>query len=203
MKKLFYLFIFIGFSSATAGAYDDFLRAVIGNDGATIRQLVARGVDPNTPDEKGQPGIIRALHADSSDAALTLAKAPGLAVDARNPVGETALMIAALKGDLAVCEALLARGAPVDHPGWTPLHYAASGSSLPALRLLLAHGARVDARAPNGRTPLMMAVLHASEEVVDTLLAAGADRAARDRNDSTAADIAEVIDKPWLLSRLR
>lgn len=202
MKILIYLYITIGFSSAIAGSYDDFFQALIGNDVRAVEALAARGFDPNTRDEKGQPGIIRALHAESSAAALALAKLPAIDLEARNPAGETALMIAALKGDLAVCETLLARGAAVNHEGWTPLHYAASGNSLPALQLLLARGARVDARAPNGRTPLMMAVLYAGEPMVDALLAAGADRSLRDRQELTAADMAHSTDKPWLLSRL-
>lgn len=202
MRLVVYLFILIGFSSSHAGSYDDFFRAVVSDNPRTIRQLAERGFDPNTRDEKGQPGIIRALLAESFTAALALAQLPATDVDTRNPAGETALMVAALKGEMAVCEALLARGAAADHEGWTPLHYAASGGSLPALRRLLGHGVRVDPRAPNGRTPLMMAVLFADEELVDALLAAGADRSLRDANGRSAADLAEATEKPWLLSRL-
>ena len=43
---------------------------------------------------------------------------------ARNPYGETALMIAALRGHTEIVRMLLGQGAPVDHPGWTPLIYA-------------------------------------------------------------------------------
>jgi ankyrin repeat protein len=202
MKIVLYLLILIGLSSAHAGSYDDFFRAVMSDNPRTIRQLAERGFDPNTRDERGQPGIIRALHADSSSAALALAQLPATNVDDRNQAGETALMVAALKGEMEVFEALLARGAAADHEGWTPLHYAASGASMPALRRLLARGVRVDPRAPNGRTPLMMAVLFADEEVIDALLAAGADRSLRDRNEQSAADLATAIDKPWLLRRL-
>jgi ankyrin repeat protein len=111
-------------------------------------------------------------------------------------------MVAALKGEPEVALALIERGAVVNPPGWTPLHYAAAGNSLPALQLLLKHGATVDARAPNSRTPLMLAVLHASEEVIDALLEAGADPQAQERNELTAADLAQRAGRERLALRL-
>jgi ankyrin repeat protein len=188
--------------SAYAGSYVDFFRAVIRDDAGEVRELVARGFDPNARDEAGQPAIIRALQVDSYDAALGLAKLPGLDVEALNKAGETPLMIAALKGQLAVCEVLVARGAALNRPGWAPLHYAASGNSLPVLRYLIKSGARLDAPAPNGRTALMMAVMHSDEVLVDALLAAGADTQARDRNDITAVELARRAGRDRLAARL-
>lgn len=202
MRYVVYLSVAIGFSSAVAGSYEDFFRAVHGNDARAVEALVARGFDPNAPDSRGQPALMRALDADAGDVALTLARLPGTDVNAQNLAGETPLMMAAMKGNLALCEALIERGADVDRPGWTPLHYAAAGSSLPALRLLLAEGALVDARAPNGRTPLMMAALYADESLVEALLAAGADLRAREKDGATAADLAAVGGRDWLAEKL-
>lgn len=202
MKYVVYLAAALCFSSAAAGSYDDFFRAVHGNDPATIEALVARGFDPNAPDDKGQPAVMRALDAEAGDAALALARLPGTDVNVQNPAGETPLMKAAMKGDLAVCRALIERGAQVNRRGWTPLHYAAAGNSLPALQLLLAEGARVDARAPNGRTALMMAVQYADERLVEALLAAGAKLGARENNGATAVDLARVAGRDRLAERL-
>lgn len=202
MKLLSYLAVAATVCSAHAGSYDDFFRAVHGNDAAAVEALVARGFDPNAPDERGQPALMRALEADANEAALTLARLPGTNVDAQNPAGETPLMMAAMKNNTAVCEALIERGAAIDKPGWAPLHYAAAGSSLSALRLLLAEGAAVDARAPNGRTPLMMAALYADETLVDALLAAGADLQAREESGATAADLAAAGGREWLAEKL-
>lgn len=202
MKKLVYTIVLIGFSCAFAGSYDDFFRAVVSNDTRRIERLVERGFDPNARDPNGHPALIRALRADSSHSALTLARLPGLDLEAMNRAGETALMMAALKGDLAVCEVLIKRGAAIDRDGWTPLHYAASGNSLPALQMLLANGARVDARAPNGRTPLMLAASYAGEPVIDALLAAGADPTARDASGVGAAQLAEGSGRDWLARKL-
>lgn len=202
MKLLAYLAVAAVVSSANAGSYDDFFRAVHGNNAAAVEALVARGFDPNAPDERGQPALMRALEAGAGEAALALARLPGTNVDAQNPAGETPLMMAAMKDNIAVCEALIERGADVDRPGWTPLHYAAAGNSLAALKLLLAEGAAVDARAPNGRTPLMMAALYARETLVETLLAAGADLQAREESGATAADLAAAGGREWLAEKL-
>src|SRR3970282_2685795 len=78
-------------------------------------------------------------------------------VDARNAYGETALMLAALRGHADIVEMLLAHGAEVNQSGWTPLMYAAANSHLDIARKLISRGAKVDAAAENGTTALMMA----------------------------------------------
>ncbi|HEU4460620.1 MAG TPA: ankyrin repeat domain-containing protein [Methylibium sp.] len=205
MKKVVYAVVAACFScSVKAGSYDDFFRALIRDDPGEVRAWIDKGFDANARDPNGQPAIVRALLVESWQTALALAKAPGLDPNARNASGETPLMMAALKGRLEVCEVLIERGAEVaPASGWTPLHYAAAGDSLPVTRLLLQHGARLDARAPNRRTPLMLAALHASEEVIGTLLATGADPQLRDENDATAADLAARSGRERLAAALR
>jgi len=194
--------VLAAFFPAYAGSYDDFFRAIVRDDPNAVLALVARGFDPNSVDEYGQSGLGRALMVDSFQAALALARLPATDVRWRNRSGESTLMLAALKGQEAICRVLLERGAAADSEGWTPLHYAASGNSLAVARLLLARGARVDAPAPNGRTPLMLAAQHGSEELVDALLAAGADPSARDRREVTAADMATAAGREPLAARL-
>ena len=204
MKFLFQVLLAFCVSSAQAGSYEDFFRAVVSDNPRVIEALVGRGFDPNAVDPGGQPAILRALQAESYQAALALARLPGTQVDIRNAAGETPLAMAALKGEMAVMHALLERGAAIDPPGWTPLHYAAAGDALPAVRLLIGRGARLEARAPgNARTPLMLASLFASEPVIEALLAAGADPAARDRNGASAAELAAGAGRDWLVRRLQ
>lgn len=202
LRLIVYLLAAIVVFPSFAGSYDDFFRAIVRDDASAVRKWVERGFDPNAPDDSGQLAIIRALQAESYETALALASLAQLDPHARNRSGETALMMAALKGRLDVCRALIARGAALDQPGWTALHYAASGNSLEVTELLIERGARVDARAPNGRTPLMLAVLHADEALVDALLAAGADRTVLDRNDIDAAELARRAGREHLERRL-
>ena len=202
MRFIFYLFVLFSIFPAQAGSYEDFFRAVIADNPRSIERLVARGFDPNSVDPDGQPGLVRALHAEAFGVAMALARMPATDVDLANPAGETPLMMAAIKNQLPLAQLLLERGAQVNRPGWTPLHYAAAGNAMPVLELLLARGALVDARAPNGRTPLMMAALFGEEALVERLIAAGADLRAVDRFDRSAADLATAGDREWLGQKL-
>lgn len=197
-KFIVYLFAAYGVSSSYAGAYEDFFIAVKRNDGRTITSLTERGFDPNTRGPKGEVGLVSALHGENLAAAEALFARPDIRLDLVNEAGESALMMAALRGDRAWCERLIARGAPIDKPGWTPLHYAASGADPSIVKLLLDRGASVDALAPNRNTPLMMAAGYGKEDSVRLLLARGADaKRINDRNLS-AADFARNSGRDWL-----
>ena len=119
--------------------------------------------------------------------------APKLDLQARTPQGETALMIAAIRGRLDEARALVVRGADVNQTGWTPLHYAASGTQpqQPSLiALLLENHAYIDAGSPNGSTPLMMAAQYGTRESVQLLLEEGADPSLKNQLGLNAVDFA-------------
>lgn len=191
-----------GLSVAHAGAYEDFLKAVEVNDAGAVQRLLQRGMDPNTRDEKGQPALTLALRGEAFPVAEALFASPQLDVNASNAAGETPLMMAALKGQADWVQRLLARGARVQQPGWSPVLYAASGPEPKVLALLLDKGAPVDARSPNGTTPLMMAARYGSEQSVDLLLARGADPSARNERQLSAADFARQGGREALAQRL-
>jgi ankyrin repeat protein len=170
---------------------------------ADLADLLARGFDPNTRNAQGQPGLSAALAGESLKAARVLWESPRTDVDARNAADETPLMLAALKSEADACAALLARGAAVDKPGWSPLHYAATGGDAGIVRLLIGKGAALEARSPNGTTPLMMAAMYGSGEAVDALLAAGADRGAKNGQGLDAADFAARVGRDGLAARLK
>lgn len=201
-KKLFYLFVVIGFSLAHAGAYEDFFAAVARDDTKVIAGLLQRGFDPSSVDAKGVPAITLALQRESLDVATLLLEQPQLDVNALNPAGESPLMMAALKGRLGLCERLLARGARVNLPGWSPLHYAAAGPNPRVIASLLARGAVADAESPNRSTPLMLAARHGPEEGVELLLTHGADPKRRNERGLDAADFARLAGREKLARRL-
>lgn len=187
---------------AKAGAYEDFLQAIEVDDVTTLRRLLARGVDPNTRDAQGQVGLYLALRGGARGVAQVLMEHPQLEVDATNAVGETPLMMAALRADVSAMKTLIAKGARIRREGWTPLHYAASSPSAEPVRLLLEQGADVDARAPNGNTPLMLAARWGHEESVDLLLARGADRTAHNARGQNAADYARLDGREAVARRV-
>lgn len=197
-----YLVVLAGFSLAHAGSYDDFFTAIKRDHRHSIDALLKRGFDPNTVDEQGQPGMVVALLNESYEVAAALAESPDLQLEAVNRAGETALMMASLRGQTALVQRLLERGAVINRFGWSPLHYAASGPDDGALKLLLARGASVDARSPNGTTPLMMAAGEGPSACVELLLAAGAQADLRNDLGLSAADFARQRGRDRLADRL-
>lgn len=179
--------------SARAGSYEDFFVAIQRDDASTVETLLRRGFDPNTVDTKGNPGLSAALQVDSLRVAAVLIRAQATDVNLRNTHKETPLMFAALRGQTEMARALIARDADINHPGWTPLHYAASGSSKyqpEIIALLLEHSAYIDAASPNGTTPLMMAAQYGTDESLALLLREGADPSLRNQLRLSAVDFA-------------
>lgn len=203
IRKLFYLIALYGFYLCShAGAYEDFFKAIELDDARAVTRLLQRGFDPNTPDPQGQVGLFLALRGGAEQVVRVLVAHPDLRVEATNTSDETALMMAALRGALEPARRLLDRGARVDRPGWTPLHYAASGPSAAMARLLVERGAPIDARSPNGTTPLMMAARYGTEEAAAFLLERGADASLRNQLELGAADFARAAGREELAKRL-
>lgn len=198
----FHLIVLIGFSVAHAGSYEDFFRAVKIDNAGAVSELLARGFDPNTPDEKGQTAMHLAVRDASPKVMAVLLAQPAVRVDAANANGETPLMLAALKGDLELAQRMLDKGAVVNRPGWTPLHYAATGPEPKLVGLLLERGAQVDAPSPNGSTALMMAARYGSDDSALLLLAKGASTTLRNQKDMNAADFARSVGRDALAAKL-
>ncbi|KAI4376615.1 hypothetical protein MLD38_014357 [Melastoma candidum] len=121
-------------------------------------------------------------------------------VNERNPVmAQTPLHVAAAYNRIDVMEFLLDWKGPEQVEleaknmyGETPLHMAAKNGCADATRLLLSHGAFIEARANNGMTPLHLAVwnsLHSENYLtVQVLLESNADCSAEDDEKMTPLD---------------
>lgn len=190
LKKIIYLVALLWFSSASAGSYEDYFRAIKQDNPRTVQELLSRGFDPDTLDPKGVHGLYQALQDGSLKVAEVLIAWPKTNVEWRTPQDESALMMASLRGHLDLVRKLIDRGADVNKPGWAPLHYAATNGHLKVMQLLLENHAFIDAQSPNGTTPLMMAAFYGSPEAVKLLLEAGADTAMKNELGLTAVDFA-------------
>jgi len=190
IKYVIYLIVFIGFSAAKAGSYEDFFDAVKLNDADKVRSLLQRGFDPNTVNPRGDYALIQAMREPSLNVVEALLESPQTVVEVRTAQDESPLMLAALKGYTDICGKLIERDADVNKPGWAPLHYAATGGHLDIMRMLLDNNAYIDAASPNGTTPLMMAAKYANAETVKLLLEAGADPSLKNMQRLTAIDFA-------------
>lgn len=174
-----------------AGAYDDFFSAVKSDNADEIQALLKRGLDPNLiEEERSDTGLILAVREGSMKAFDVLVNARGINLEAQAHNGDTALMIAAYKGNAAAVAALLVRGASVNRAGWTALHYAAASGSNDVVHMLLDKKVDINARSPNNTTPIMMAVFGGHIMTVKLLLDSGADASLKNDAGMTAIDFA-------------
>jgi ankyrin len=159
--------------------------AFLGN-AKSVRILLDAGSDPNATNHAGATP----LHRAATDAAkVRLLIEHGAEVNARSLLDNTPLILAARRhGAAPVLEQLIARGADVNDAnrhGITALMAAAAADDIESVRLLLRHGANVNA-TPNldvegdpiwggMRTPLMWASFRGSTNMARILLDHGAD----------------------------
>lgn len=158
----------------SAASLDDLFNATKLGDAVEVVRLVGQGMDANSTDPNGNTLLILATREEQPKVVAELLKQRGIKLNARNSAGDSALMLAALRGFTEIAGQLLNAGAAFDHPGWNPLLYAAFEGRLPIVRLLLEKGANPNVLAPNQTTPLMFAARNGHEDVVRTLLQAGA-----------------------------
>jgi ankyrin repeat protein len=195
LRKILYLVVLLGISTARAGSYEDYFSAIVQDNASAVQSLLTRGFDANTLDPKGMHGLFLAIREPSPKVADVLIQWPKTNVEFRTAKDESPLMMAALKGQLELVKKLVDRGADVNKTGWTPLHYAATGGHLEIMRVLLDRYAYIDAESPNGTTPLMMAAQYGSAAAVKLLLEAGADPTLRNRLGLNAIDFASKANR--------
>ncbi len=123
-------------------------------------------------------------------------------IETRDGSTLTPLLSAARAGSKEIVELLLDRGANVNavstaninhqfsswyNPeGFSALHYAVSSGNKGMSEVLLAHGAKVDAKDVSGSTALMLAARSGFKTIAEMLIAHGADVNAGDAKGSTA-----------------
>jgi ankyrin repeat protein len=202
------LLLFSGPLAAAADAEADavrFFRAIQLDDDSAVKAILARGLDPNLHEPtRGETGLILAMRYDAMKVARLLLEHPKLKIDEQAPNGNTALMMAAFQKNKPAVLAMLEKGAQVNRPGWTALHYAAAAGDIDIMKLLLERHAYIDAESPTGTTPLMLAAREGQEDAVQLLLEEGADASLKDRAwKENAAEFALRAQKPWIAERIR
>ncbi|HYL74014.1 MAG TPA: ankyrin repeat domain-containing protein [Bryobacteraceae bacterium] len=203
------------------GSKEPLCRAAQLGDLVQVRTLLAGGANPNVRDEQGQTPLMRAAAVLGRAAVLEDAKGiqqdyqgvakllldKGADVNARDPAGRTALLMAldgaaseykVIGGDEGMARLLISRGAAVnaqDDMGWSPLlnvlHLWADQPAM--IAFLIAKGADVNARLKDGRTGLMLAARLGKDDRLPVLLAKGANVNASDNTGTTALMVAAAV----------
>jgi ankyrin repeat protein len=172
-----------------------FFRAVQMDDASTVRKMVGTVVNANELNPLGgEPALVLAIREGSAAVVQDLLAHPGTDLERKAVNGNTALMMAAFKRDGDTVRALLGKGAKVNQPGWTALHYAAASGDAAVAQLLIERGAKLDALSPRPSgavTPLMMAAREGQDGIVRLLLAKGANAGLKNTEGFTAAQLAK------------
>lgn len=188
---------------AAADPVRDFVVAAQMDNASMVRKLLNHGGSPNTVDPlTGQTVLILALREGANEVVNLLLTQPGIDLELAAPNGNRALMMAAFKRNKPAVLALLAKGAIVTYPGWTPLHYAAAAGDEDIVRILLDHHAYIDAETPSQLTPLMIAAREGHEGAARVLMQEGADATLKNNESLTAAQIAGRADKPRIAAAI-
>lgn len=190
---------------AESEAEREFFQMVELDSGPSVAAKLRAGQDPNALNARGQAPLHWALRHQSAAALQALLADPRTDVNLPNALGESPLALAALRARLDWVKALVARGARVTPaPGsaqWHALHYAASGEDRGVVAWLVEQGAELDARSPNGSTPLMLAWGYGSVDAARWLMQCGAQTELRNEQGLSAWDFAKRAGRDDLAKR--
>ena len=118
-------------------------------------------------------------------------------IESKTGEGDTPLMVAALCGKLHAVKWFLEKGATVTSVksnGWNILHFAAKGSDPDTIDLILTHLPDIESKTADGKTPLIIAVLHGKLQGVKCLLERGANPSAKDNDGQDSLHHASSLD---------
>ena len=211
---------------------DDFVRSAENGDTKAVQLFIDAGIDCNVQSSAGLTALMAASKNGRMDVVKKLLD-QRVKIDAQGKDGVTALMLAADSNRPDVVNLLLKKNADPnveDQRGWTALMnavYQGNSSCVEALaarsreevnrgllvaalmgrketaKVLLDHGAEVDSRAEDGRTPLMLAANKGDQDLVSLLLQAGADPTLTDKSGATAGSLATANGYKELAGRLQ
>jgi ankyrin repeat protein len=159
-------------------------RAASGSGSKVAKILIDKGADINAKDSRGRTPLHNAA-GNGNDGTVELLIAAGAHVDVKTNTGATALYLAAsgTKDSKESVELLLEAGADINvkhsaepYEGFGLLHIASRNGNERVVEFLISKGMDVNAKTPNGRSPLSLAREKKRKEVVEFLQKHGADQ---------------------------
>ena len=138
----------------------------------TLQAYLKVGRPINETNSRGDTLLIVAAYNRQEKAVEILLDCRGIAIDARNRMGLTALTAAAFKGDV------------------------------PIAKRLIKAGADINAASPSGQTSLMFAAMTGREAIVDLLLEHGANPKLTDKQGNSALSLAKTQEATKVVEKL-
>lgn len=185
------------------------LVASLANHTPAARRLIEAGANVNAVNTQGETALIGAAYTRNAELADSLL-ARGAKPDVIDHTGKGPMIYAAAQGSDHIVGALLGAGIDANalyRGNLTALMWAAghadtapASSALATVKLLIAHGAKVDLVDDRGRSALMIAAGLGHLWVVRALLDAGADPALRDKRGQSAVELTVSDDVKALLA---
>ncbi|KAJ8317104.1 hypothetical protein KUTeg_005008 [Tegillarca granosa] len=182
-------------------------KAIIRQNLPEIERILDTGeVKVDVPDKYGFTGLMQASQKGYLDI-VELLLSRDADVHCQNDAGKSALMLACYAGQLDVVKKLREHGARyTDHDkgGTTPLHWAVDSGNAKLVDWMISDGADVNVQDHQTKwTPLIRcASLAGNREVALTLLVAGANIDAQDRDGKTALMVAIINGHQQLVELL-
>ncbi|BES94375.1 SH2 domain [Nesidiocoris tenuis] len=166
------------------------------NNGLYLTEPVLKDPPPHDTRRHGRTNLLhRATKQGNFIVVSELLKCGYRSLEAKDELGQTAVLLASTLGKEVILEKLIDSGAAVncrDQAGNTPLHYACQKNMPNIVRILVKGGANVQIRNSNtGLVPLHEAARFGHKEIIEMLLAAGAPSRPRTIADETPQLLAE------------
>ena len=175
------------------------IQAAQANRAAVAKLLIEVGAKVDAVNRQGETALsVAAFNGNDELAEMLIARKA--APDTADATGKGVIVYAAARGAAHIVELLLDAGVDPNRryrADLTPLMWAAGhadsvaeAQGLRTVEILLSRGAKIDLVDDRGRSALMIAAGLDHGAIAKVLLAAGADRALRDKTGKTAADLA-------------
>lgn len=171
-----------------------FIKAVSDGNKIAIDLFMITDIDPNTKNQAGYSALMIAAQGNNAAICKSLLQNKKTNSELKGPLGETALHLAAKKGQVDAIQILLSfRANPnsTDKFGSTPLMYAAEAGQTKACEALLLKDDNINQQNDWGNTALMYAAKEGKADTVKVLLAQKADATIWNTGKKTAMKFAK------------
>lgn len=168
--------------------------AVLNGEAAMINMLIKAGAEINQVNDLGYSAVMVAAEKSKLQAIKCLVEQHKANTEIKGADGNTALMLAVLKGDILTSKTLIDVGASVnatDKNSRTPLMKAVEhGKNQEIVKLLVENGAAINAKDKDGLTAFMHAAAKNNFDYVKLFKTLGCDINAKNNEGATALILA-------------